>query len=198
MPDEAVAQPSFPPGGRIPPVAHGPVYLRPGERTDIPIFLRWMNDARTTRTLLMVNPIGQAQEERWFDQMLESQGRDQWFFVVCRREDDRPVGSIDLHQVNLRNGSAMLGIVIGDPDDTGQGYGSSAIRALLAFGFEQLRLERIELDVFAFNDGARRVYERLGFVLEGTRRHALYRDGAFHDEHRMAILRDEWIARPKD
>ena len=67
--------------------------------------------------------------------------------------------------------------------------------ALVAFGFDQLRLERIELDVYDFNDRARAVYERVGFVHEGTMRRALFRDGAFHDVHRMAVLRDEWAER---
>lgn len=192
MPDRAAAEPQFPPDGRLPSIAHGSVYLRAGERRDLPLFVRWMNDFRTTRTLLIGSPISSEMEERWFDQMLEHQGKDRWFFVICRRTDDRPVGSIDLHAVDLRNGSASLGIVIGDPIDTGEGYGTAALRALLGFGFGQLRLERIELDVYDYNEGARRVYERIGFVLEGTLRHALYRDGAFHDIHRMAILRDEW------
>ena len=95
-------------------------------------------------------------------------------------------------QVDRVNGSASLGIVIGDPADTNQGYGSDALRAMLAFGFGELRLERIWLDVYAYKDRARRVYERLGFVHEGTLRHGLFRAGAFHDVHRMAILRAEW------
>ena len=57
--------------------------------------------------------------------------------------------------------------MIGDPADTGQGYGSDALRALVGFGFDELRLERIGLDVYDFNERARRVYERVGFVHEG-------------------------------
>src|SRR5215212_5535507 len=114
-----------------------------------------MNDLRMTRTLMIVSPISEAMEERWFEDMLEHHGRDRWYFVICRVVDDRPVGSIDLHDVDVRNGSATLGIVIGDPADTGQGHGSDAIRALVAFGFNQLRLERIQLEVFDFNAGAR-------------------------------------------
>ena len=197
MPDPT-ASPAFPPGGPTPPIATGLVYLRAAERRDIPIFVRWFNDLRTTRTLLMISPMSEASEERWFDQMIEHQGKDGWHFVVCRRADDRPVGTIGLHDVDLRNGSAGLGITIGDPADTGQGYGSDALRALVGFGFEQLRLERVWLDVYDYNERARRVYERIGFRHEGTLRRALYRDGAFHDVHRMAILRDEWSAAAPD
>lgn len=186
--------PAFAADGRVPMIAHGSVYLRPGERGDVPLFVRWYTDLRTTRTLTMTSPMGEAMEERWFDRMLDAQGTDRFFFVICRRQDDRAVGSIDLHEVDRRNGSASLGIAIGEESDRGRGYGTDALIALVSFGFDQLRLERIELDVYDYNDRARAVYERVGFVHEGTMRRAMYRDGAFHDVHRMAVLRDEWAA----
>jgi RimJ/RimL family protein N-acetyltransferase len=175
-------------GGRL-------VSLRPGERSDVPLFVRWLSDARTAEHLAVRSPIGLAMEERWFEDMLEHHGRDRWFFVICRREDDRPVGSIDLHALDLTNGGAGLGIVIGDPADTSKGYGSDAIRALLDFGFGELRLERIWLDVFDDNARGRHVYERIGFTYEGTFRRGFFRHGQYVDVHRMAILRDEWSAR---
>jgi RimJ/RimL family protein N-acetyltransferase len=173
-------------------VGHGQIYLRPAERDDLPRFVAWLSDARTTRTLLLISPLSQVLEERWFEQMLEHHGVDRWHFVICRSADDRPVGVIDLHEMDKRSGSAAIGILIGAPEDTGQGYGSDALRAILDFGFGELRLERIWLDVYDFNERARRVYERVGFVLEGTLRRALYRAGSHHDVHRMAILREEW------
>jgi RimJ/RimL family protein N-acetyltransferase len=168
------------------------VYLRPGERSDIPLFVTWLTDARTTEHLALRSPIGLAMEERWFDDMLDHHGRDRWFFVICRIEDDRPVGSTDLHEIGLTNGGAGLGILIGDPADTSQGYGSDAIRALLDFGFGELRLERIWLDVYADNARARHVYERVGFVQEATFRRGLFRHGQYVDVVRMAVLRGEW------
>ena len=194
MPDDA-SSPAFPVDGPVPILRGERTYLRPAERTDIPTFVRWFTDLRTTRTLLFFAPMSTVSEEAWFTQMAEHQGKDRWHFVICRLEDDRPVGGIDLHDVDHRNGSASFGIAIGDPADTGQGYGSDALRTLLGFGFDQLRLERIELDVYDFNDAARRMYARVGFQHEGTLRHAIYSDGAFHDVHRMSVLRHEWAAR---
>ena len=168
------------------------IYLRPAEREDVPLFVRWLSDDRTTRFLALRSPIGQAMEERWFDQVLEHHGRDQWFFVICRLEDDRPVGSLDLHELDQINGSAGIGIQIGDPADTSRGYGSDALAALLDFGFGELRLVRMWLDVYDFNERAGHVYERLGFVREATFRRALFRGGQYHDVHRLAILAEEW------
>ena len=168
------------------------VFLRPGERADIPIFVRWMSDARTTEFLAIRSPIGQAMEERWFEDMLDHHGRDRWFFVIALLADERPVGAIDLHAIDLTNGGAGLGILIGDPADTSQGYGSDAIRALVDFAFGELRLQRVWLDVYDDNARGRHVYERIGFVQEATFRRGLFRHGRYVDVHRMAILRHEW------
>ena len=78
MSDDA-AQPQFAAGGRVP-ILHGDrIYLRAGERDDIPLFIRWFNDHRTTRTLIFLGPTGTAAEEAWFTQMSEHQGKDRWF-----------------------------------------------------------------------------------------------------------------------
>jgi RimJ/RimL family protein N-acetyltransferase len=171
------------------------VRLRPAEREDLPLFVRWLSDDRTSQFLALRSPLSQALEERWFEDLLDHQGRDRWHFVICLLEDGRPVGSLDLHLLDLRNGNAGIGIVIGDPADTSHGYGSDALTALLDFGFGELRLERLWLEVYDFNERARHVYERLGFVHEATLRRGVYRAGRYADVHRMGILREEWSAR---
>lgn len=180
--------------GTEPQIQHGRIYLRPAERDDIPSFVTWFTDWRTSRTLAFRSPISRASEENWFEGMLASQGRSNYLFVACLLEDDRPIGNCGLHELDLENGSAMLGIAVGTPEDRGRGYGTEMLRALVGFGFDHLRLHRIWLDVYETNPGARRVYERVGFVHEGTLRQAMFREGEFVDVHRMAILLDEWRA----
>ena len=86
-----------------------------------------------------------------------------------------------------------LGVLI-RPDDVGRGYGTDAVRTMVAYGFRAMGLNRIQLDTFAFNTRARRAYAKAGFVEEGVRREALFIDGGFADEVVMAILRREWDA----
>ena len=178
--------------GTLPMIQEGRVYLRAAERDDIPLFLEWLNDWDTTRTLGLRAPLSRPMEEHWFDKMVEGQGKDGYFFVACLLEDDRPIGTLGLFELDLANGSAGLGIVVGKAADRGKGFGTEMLRALLGFGFGQVRLERVWLEVYAGNDHARRVYERVGFVPEGTLRHAIFREGRFLDVDRMAILADEW------
>jgi RimJ/RimL family protein N-acetyltransferase len=136
--------------------------------------------------------MSQAMEEQWFNRTLESQGKDAYHFVICRLEDDTPIGTIGLFHVDTVNGSAGIGISIGEKALWGKGLGTDAMLALLDFGFGQLRLERMWLEVYDFNVRARRSYEKCGFVLEGTERHAIFKRGRFHGVHLMSILRAEW------
>lgn len=183
------------PDGTEPVIAHGSVYLRAAERDDIPRFAAWFNDYRTSRTLALRAPLSIPMEEAWFERMAADQGKGGYLFTACLLADDRPIGNVGLFELDLVNGSAGLGIMIGEPGDRGRGHGTDMLEALVGFGFASLRLERIWLDVYDFNPGARRVYERVGFRHEGTFRHAIFREGRFGDVHRMAILSGEWRAR---
>lgn len=176
-----------------PMLVSGGVYLRPAERADVPRFVRWLSDAETARWLAARSPLSLALEERWFDRLLERQGSEVWHYVICRLDDGTPIGTIALGDLDQANGSAQVGIALGE--DRGHGLGTDAMRAILDLGFGELRLERVWLDVVAENAPAIRSYEKVGFVQEGTLRRATYTAGAFHDVQRMAILRHEWEGR---
>jgi RimJ/RimL family protein N-acetyltransferase len=172
------------------------VYLRAPERSDIPTFVRWFNDADILRNLAMRAPMSEAAEDRWFDQMLTTQGTTNLHLVICLADGDRAIGTIGLHGIDQTNGTAEFGIAIGEKDQWGKGYGTDATRAICDFGFGELRLERIGLHVYADNERGRRAYEKAGFTLEATLRRAHFARGEHHDVHVMGLLRDEWLARP--
>jgi len=173
------------------------VYLRPTERSDVPAFVRWFNDADVLRNLAMSAPMSEASEIGWFDRMLEVQGKTAYHFVICLLTDDRPIGTIGLEGVNLQDGVAEFGIAIGEKSEWGKGHGTDALRAICDFGFGELRLERIGLMVYAGNDRAQRSYEKAGFTHEATMRRAHFARGQHHDVHVMSLLRDEWLALPR-
>jgi len=80
------------------------------------------------------------------------------------------------------------------PRGRDRGIGTEATRLIVAYGFERLGLHRIELEVYGDNHRARRVYQKVGFVVEGVRREARSRDGGWLDEVVMGILDREWAA----
>jgi RimJ/RimL family protein N-acetyltransferase len=173
------------------------VYLRPAERSDLDTFVRWFSDAEVSRYLRVRAPFSRAAEEKWFDQMLDKQGKSDYHFVICLIEDGRPIGTAGLHDLDLENGSAEFGISIGEKAEWNKGYGTETLEAICDFGFGQLRLERIHLEVYAPNTAGQRAYQKAGFVTEGTLRHAHFADGQHMDALIMSLLRDEWQAAPR-
>jgi len=91
--------------------------------------------------------------------------------------------------------TALLGIWLGKPY-WDAGLGTDAVRTLCRFGFDHMNLQRIELDVFDTNPRARRAYEKVGFVLEGTRRQAQFVGGRNVDSHLMGLLAEELVRSP--
>jgi RimJ/RimL family protein N-acetyltransferase len=70
---------------------------------------------------------------------------------------------------------------------TGQGLGQRLLTALEVWARAHA-LYRIELTVMAHNARAIRLYQRMGFIIEGTKRHALFVDGTYVDAYDMARL----------
>ena len=178
-------------------IASGGVYLRPFEVADAETYRRWRADAEPMALAGWHEraPLSLAQVEKRIAGLTEDQGKEVYTFVICLAEDDRPIGEVMLHELDYLNGSASLGIVIGEPDEWGKGYGTDAARALVDFGFAELRLERIWLEVATDNARAERSYTKAGFTREATLRHDRWEGGRYTDGHIMSILRDEWQSR---
>lgn len=113
---------------------------------------------------------------------------------VIADQHDALVGVVRLAPIDTANRSARLGIGILDPDRLGQGLGTRAIRLALAYGFDRLNLHRVSLTVLAENTRAIAAYTRCGFTIEGRLRDTLLRDGKWHDDLSMAILKPQWAA----
>lgn len=114
-------------------------------------------------------------------------------WVIADRHDVF-VGIVRLAPVDAANRSARLGVGILDPARLGQGLGTEAIRLALGWGFEHLDLHRVSLTVLADNARAVAAYSRCGFSVEGRFRHTLLRDGSWHDDLSMAVLKPQWQA----
>jgi RimJ/RimL family protein N-acetyltransferase len=169
------------------------VYLRPLEPEDADTVSAWYDDARVA-SLMGDLPISHARRRTRYATATTEGEDDVYRFLICRLEDDVPVGRTDLFDIDKGHGSCAFGITIGDPADWGHGYGSDALNALVDFAFGQLRMERIWMDVEAGNERARAAYRKAGFQEEGRLRRAWWQDGVWKDDIRMALLRDEWLA----
>jgi RimJ/RimL family protein N-acetyltransferase len=122
---------------------------------------------------------------------------DRYDFAITADDDPsaRWLGEAVLKNIDRANRCAGYRISLGGAGLTGRGLGTKATLVVLDFAFGTLDLHRVELEVYDFNPRARRVYEKVGFVVEGVRRDALWWDGAWHGAVSMAILAHEWRSR---
>jgi RimJ/RimL family protein N-acetyltransferase len=120
--------------------------------------------------------------------------KDVFFFIIHDLADDRPIGLIDLSGFNWSARHAWVGIGLGEREFWGKGYGSDAMRVLLRYAFAELNLNRVNLNVFEYNERAYKSYLKCGFVEEGRTRQAMLREGRRWDMIFMGILKSEWEA----
>ncbi len=104
--------------------------------------------------------------------------------------DGRVVGDAGLH---LNRGRRMhaggIGMAVHD-DFQGRGVGSALMTALMDLADNWYNLLRLDLQVYTDNEAAIRLYQRFGFVIEGTLRSYAFRAGEFVDAYYMARLRN--------
>lgn len=97
------------------------------------------------------------------------------------------VGEVVLNDWDEGNRSCGFRTLLGAAG-RGRGLGTEATRLIVEHGLTAMGMHRISLEVYDFNPRARHVYEKVGFVHEGTGREALLFDGEWVDVHYMAIL----------
>lgn len=98
------------------------------------------------------------------------------------------VGEVVLNDLAEEDRAMNYRIALAGPAVRGRGYGTEAGRAVVAWAFDEVGLHRISLDVFSFNPGAQRSYEKIGFQVEGRARHTLLWDGTWVDSVLMGML----------
>ena len=158
-------------------------------------FVRWNQDTEQHR--LADDDPAQLWSEKKIKEDIEKRAEknpQSFRFSIRTLDDDKLIGGVGLWGISWTHAEAWLGISIGERDYWGRGYGTEATRLILQYGFVELNLRRISLGLHAYNERARKSYEKVGFVMEGRMRGEGWRDGVHYDSLWMGILREEWLA----
>jgi RimJ/RimL family protein N-acetyltransferase len=168
------------------------IMLREYRKEDLEHMRRWVNDPEVVNNLsdIFLFPHSLVQTENFLNGKLEGKGDPG--FVIAEKENGVYLGQIDLLNIDWKNRLAQMGIVIGDQEKRGRGYGSEAIRLLQQFVFERLNLNKLELWVHDYNTNAYHCYIKCGFKEEGRIRQSFYLHGRYHDKIFMGVLKSEY------
>jgi ribosomal-protein-alanine N-acetyltransferase len=122
----------------------------------------------------------------------ESRGDDLGYsFGIYLNESHRLIGQIGLFKIERGPAQrAMVGYSL-DKEQNGKGYMTEALKSIVDFGFDQLKLHRIEAGVMPHNIGSIKILEKTGFQKEGIAKQYVMINGKWEDHQILAIINNK-------
>jgi RimJ/RimL family protein N-acetyltransferase len=133
----------------------------------------------------MITPEAQA---KWAE--LQASDPSIRMYLIWAETTAHPVGVCGLTSIDLVNRRAEFSLYIA-PEARGAGHGQAALKTLLSHGFANLGLHSIWGESFEGNP-ATRIFETLGFKVDGKRRDFYFREGKFINATLHSLLASEW------
>lgn len=165
------------------------VYLGPLDSAHNDKIRAWRNNPAIYSWCRQIGLISDVDQRRWFEkQSLDPSIR---MYGVFDAGKDKLVGVCGFTSIDHVNRRAEFSLYIGK-EMQGNRYGENALKTLFRHGFNDLNLNLIWGETFDGNP-ASRMFEKIGMVLEGTRRDFYFKSGKFIDAHLYSIRRSEWV-----
>jgi ribosomal-protein-alanine N-acetyltransferase len=167
--------------------------LREFVTADWPAVLAYQCDSRYLRYYEWTErkPGDMQRFVQMFIEQQEEQPRRKFQLAVVLKESGQLIGSCGIRKASVTAHEADIGYELA-PEHWGHGYATEAARAIVQFGFAELRVHRIWAWCIADNVASIRVLEKLGLKLEGRLRDKEYFKDRWWDTLVYAILEDDW------
>lgn len=160
---------------------------------DVKLLKNWYSDSEFLR-YYDYSPAFPKSESQLTDMITEIRSsNDKYIFSIRAIEENKLIGICGFENILWNNGTSTVYIGIGDKEYRGQGLAEEALKLILDFGFMELNLHKIQLSVISYNIAAISLYEKSGFIKEGTSREFVCRDNKRYDLYYYGILRREWV-----
>ena len=155
------------------------IYLRPITADDTELAVRWRNQPSLVANFLYRKPITPKDHEDWLANKVFKGLVHQ--FIVCRNEDDKPLGSAYLQNFDEESRRAEWGIYLGEEQTYGKGVGTEAGHLILDYAFNTLGLHKVVSRVLARTTASARMSEKVGSIQEAYLRDEYFLDGQYED-----------------
>ena len=168
------------------------VVLRAIEKADLELLHKWSNDPEINYMLGGWHfPSSMQDQEKWFASL--SLGSNNQRFAI-----DAPdlglIGMANLVDINWKDRNAFHGMLLGNKDTRGKGYGIDTVMAINRFAFEELGLMRMNTTIIASNEPSIGVYtKKCGWVIEGIKKNHYFRKNQWWDEVVAGITREDYF-----
>lgn len=167
------------------------VYLRPitTNKEDTELIIQWRNSDVVRPYFIYQEPFTVEGHEKWLENMIIPERGHQ--FIVCRKDDDKPIGSIFFRDIDRKNRKAEYGMFLGEETEKGKGIGCEIATLMSDFGFTSLNFHKITARILADNKASLYSNFKAGFVQEGCLKEDVLIDGKFRDVILVAKYKEE-------
>ncbi|MDH3975346.1 MAG: GNAT family N-acetyltransferase [Deltaproteobacteria bacterium] len=144
------------------------IYLRKVRNSDVnDKYWSWMNDTEVTKlTVSRGKKYSKKEIKDYVKEKLEDDNT--LFLAIVLIHNDQHIGNIKLGPIDWDLGVGDLGLIIGEKDYWGKGYGSEAIGLICRYAFEELNLKKVTAGYFAGNKGSFKAFNNNGFRITNT------------------------------
>jgi RimJ/RimL family protein N-acetyltransferase len=168
------------------------VTLRAIEQDDLPILNKWANDPEIQYWLGGWHfPTNLNDQQNWFSDLSVNSPNQRFSIEV---DNLGFIGTANLIDIDWKNKHAFHGMLLGDKDIRGKGYGVDTVMAIMKFSFEELGLERLDGSIIEYNEASIKMYiEKCGWKEEGRQRNWYFRKNRYWDRIIVGITRKDYF-----
>lgn len=131
-------------------------------------------------------------EEKKHQQGYASYNRSFLLFLICSKNSGKIIGRAGIHNWNKEHYRAEIGYVMEEEDYKRKGLMSEAVKAIIEYGFKELKLNRLEALVGKNNTASLRIIEKNNFVKEGVLKQHYYLNNGFEDSIVFSLLAEDY------
>ncbi len=168
------------------------VRLRAIEAEDLELLRAMKNDPYIEHNIVgWFPPVSKQQQQQWYES--QKLNNDTIRFMIETKEDGT-VGYTKIANIDWKNRTASGGIMICNKENMSKGIATDTYMTLLKYAFFELNLNRINGAIIDYNKASQRfAVEKVGYTIEGVKRQAIYKDGAYHDLIMIGMLKEDYI-----
>lgn len=160
------------------------VTLRAIEAEDLPAIQQWSNDPEINYQLGGWHfPSSMKDQKQWFDS-LNLKSNHQRFAIDTPK--DGLIGVANLVEINWKDRNAFHGLLLGNQEQRGQGYGTDTVMTIAKYAFHELGMKRLDTTIISSNKASLGLYlDKCGWTQEGLKKNYYFRKNQWLD---MVIL----------
>lgn len=168
------------------------VTLRAVEKSDLSLLQLWANNPEIQYWLGGWHfPINLNDQDKWFNN-LSANSNNQRFSIYTNEMGI--IGTANLVDIDWKNKNAFHGMLLGDKDIRGKGYGQDTVMAVMKYAFEELGLNRLDGSIIEYNQASYKLYVgKCGWKEEGVQRNWYFRKNRYWNKIIVGVTREDYF-----